>query len=112
MPTTFEYAPDPYVGRKEYTNQAKIKGLWGSKLKGKLGGVVSKFFHYNHIPPHAASSNPFYQPMLDTATECPGVRGPTNYEIEEKYLEIEVHEMGEYIDMFWASWRECMHHYG
>ena len=84
---------DPFLHRSQSTKQPKISSsiMGDMKVRAmKMGRAISKFFHYNRIPPNVANS-PYYRSMVDTIAEVgPGVKPPSAYEIGGKYLDMEV----------------------
>ncbi|XP_051133269.1 uncharacterized protein LOC127252924 [Andrographis paniculata] len=72
----------------------------------KVGRAISKFFHFNAIPFHAADSGPYYQTMIDTiASVGPGVKGPTGKQIGGEYLNEEMQEVVQYVDSLKQKWK-------
>ncbi|RWR76149.1 hypothetical protein CKAN_00457000 [Cinnamomum micranthum f. kanehirae] len=71
----------------------------------KMGRAISKFFHYNRIPPNVATS-PYYRAMVDTIAEVGhGVKPPSTYEISEKYLDMEYDDYTRYLEDHFQTWK-------
>ncbi|RWR76266.1 putative Zinc finger, BED-type [Cinnamomum micranthum f. kanehirae] len=78
---------DPFLHRTQSMKQPKISSSIMGDMKHralKMGRAISKFFHYNRIPPNVATS-PYYRAMVDTIAEVgPGVKPPSACEISRK----------------------------
>ncbi|RWR88001.1 hypothetical protein CKAN_01697600 [Cinnamomum micranthum f. kanehirae] len=85
---------DPLLHRTQSMKQPKIlTSIMGDmKLRAlKMGRAISKFFHYNQIPPNVATS-PYYWAMLDTIAKVgTGVKHPSAYEISGKSIDTSGH---------------------
>ena len=100
---------DPFLHRSQSTKQPKISSsiMGDMKVRAmKMGRAISKFFHYNRIPPNVANS-PYYRSMVDTIAEVgPGVKPPSAYEIGGKYLDMEVSDYWRYLEDHFKTWEE------
>ena len=98
---------DPFLHRSQSTKQPKISSsiMGDMKVRAmKMGRAISKFFHYNRIPPNVANS-PYYRSMVDTIAEVgPGVKPPSAYEIGGKYLDMEVYNYWRYLEDHFKTW--------
>ncbi|XP_024174214.2 uncharacterized protein LOC112179962 [Rosa chinensis] len=105
---TYRYSfPEPPVvmpSKDSRSKQSTIKSL----LKGGrelLATMVSKCNIYDAVPFTKADS-PHFQNMLTTAGNLgPGVKLPTSYEIQTRYLENEYTEMKRYVDTHRETWK-------
>ena len=98
---------DPSMFRSRKSSQKTVKSMFSTDGVKKVGKAISKFFHFNAIPFHAADSGPAYQHMIDTiATAGPGIKGPSGYQIGGVYLDEEVEEVEKYIATLKEKWPE------
>ena len=127
----------PSLFKSSGAKQKNIKDMFkGGSIREKLGMLVSKFFIYDIVPPHKASSHHFKN-MIIGAQESGilkkilmvlkfficfifyltiksnmhvnigvGVQPPSAFEIRHKYLDIEYKEMKEYVDNFKTKWEK------
>ncbi|XP_051143923.1 uncharacterized protein LOC127260255 [Andrographis paniculata] len=94
---------DPYMFQSK---NKSLKNMFSKDNAKKVGRAISKFFHFNAIPFHAADSGPYYQTMIDTiASVGPGVKGPTGKQIGGEYLNEEMQEVVQYVDSLKQKWK-------
>lgn len=95
---------DPMAFPEADAQQQRIDTMLKKDKKGKIGRAIAKFFHFNHIPPHTAST-PYYRSMIAAIQkEGPGVEPPTSYEIAGKYLDAEVDDIHTWVKNFKQQW--------
>ena len=107
--TTMRGSLDPFLHRTQSMKHPKISSSIMGDIKHralKMGRAISKFFHYNRIPPNVATS-PYYWAMVDTIAEVgPGVKPPSTYEIGGKYLDMEYDDYTRYLEDYFQTWKE------
>ena len=96
---------DPSMYRNREVKQAKLKHLWNpKKWAGSAKHAIAQFFIYGNIPPSKAKGN-FYENMIDEIGRAgAGAKGPTPYEIGGPYLDMEIEDLKNYIDIFKKKW--------
>ncbi|XP_027171531.1 uncharacterized protein LOC113771111 [Coffea eugenioides] len=79
------------------SKQKSFKSMFATENIKRVGKAVSKFFHFNAIPFHAAD-NPYYQSMIDEIAKAgSGIKGPSAYQIGNEYLDEEFEELEKYL---------------
>ncbi|XP_027171779.1 uncharacterized protein LOC113771396 [Coffea eugenioides] len=79
------------------SKQKSVKLMFAKENIKRVGKAVSKFFHFNAIPFHAAD-NPYYQSMIDEIAKAgSGIKGPSAYQIGNEYLDEEFEELEKYL---------------
>nr|XP_027090180.1 uncharacterized protein LOC113711200 [Coffea arabica] len=79
------------------SKQKSVKSMFAAKNIKRVGKAISKFFHFNAIPFHAAD-NPYYQSMIDEIAKVgSGIKGPSAYQIGNEYLDEEFEELEKYL---------------
>ncbi|XP_071921749.1 uncharacterized protein [Coffea arabica] len=79
------------------SKQKSVKSMFAVENIKRVGKAVSKFFHFNAIPFHAAD-NPYYQSMIDEIAKAgSSIKGPSAYQIGNEYLDEEFEELEKYL---------------
>ncbi|XP_071913925.1 uncharacterized protein [Coffea arabica] len=79
------------------SKQKSLKSMFAKENIKRVSKAVSKFFHFNAIPFHAAD-NPYYQSMIDEIAKAgSGIKGPSAYQIGNEYLDEEFEELEKYL---------------
>ena len=86
---------DPYMFPSK---QKSVKAMFSKENIRKVGKAISKFFHFNAIPFHAANSGPYYQSMIDEIA-----KGPSGYQIGGEYLNAELEEVETYMESIYSK---------
>ncbi|MQM01168.1 hypothetical protein Taro_033916 [Colocasia esculenta] len=98
---------DPFITRRREKQPSISTAFKNLKIcKEKIGRATSIWFFFNSIPANVAKE-PYYESMIETIGEVgKGVKGPTSYEIYNKYLDLEVEDMKAYVSTFERIWDE------
>ncbi|XP_020109664.1 uncharacterized protein LOC109725031 [Ananas comosus] len=95
---------DPMAIPHSDAQQQRIDTMLKKDKKCRIGRAIAKFFHFSHIPSHAAST-PYYRSMISTIQkEGQGVEPPTPYELSNKYLDAEVNDIHEWVKNLKQLW--------
>ncbi|RWR86259.1 hypothetical protein CKAN_01514800 [Cinnamomum micranthum f. kanehirae] len=101
---------DPFLDRTQSMKQPLISSSIMGDMKSRalnMGRAISKFFHYNWIPPNVATS-PYYRTMVDNIAKVgPGVKPPSIYEISGKYNDMEHANYKRSLEDHFTKWKEA-----